>query len=48
MSQFPMSTFVSDILERYKDKLETEQMEALHCRASTGNGRQLLGIRKRK
>ena len=29
MSQFPMSTFSRIVLERYKDKLETEQMEAL-------------------
>ena len=29
MSQFPMSTFTRIFLERYKDKLETEQMEAL-------------------
>ena len=29
MSQFPMSTFSRLFLERYKDKLETEQMEAL-------------------
>ena len=29
MSQFPMSTFSGIFLERYKDKLETEQLEAL-------------------
>ena len=29
MLQFPMSTFTRIFLERYKDKLETEQMEAL-------------------
>ena len=29
MSQFPMSTFSRIFLERYKDKLETEHMEAL-------------------
>ena len=29
MLQFPMSTFCRIFLERYKDKLETEQMEAL-------------------
>ena len=29
MLQFPMSTFTRILLERYKDKLETEQMEAL-------------------
>ena len=29
MSQFPMSTFSGIFLERYKDKLETEQVEAL-------------------
>ena len=29
MLQFPMSTFTRRFLERYKDKLETEQMEAL-------------------
>ena len=29
MLQFPMSTFSRIFLERYKDKLETEQMEAL-------------------
>ena len=29
MSQYPMSTFTRIFLERYKDKLETEQMEAL-------------------
>ena len=29
MSQYPMSTFSGIFLERYKDKLETEQLEAL-------------------